>query len=202
MIDGTEADRHAHSCITTNIANLDRFRDALESSCKLFKFLDGGQEWKAEPTGGMSIEYRTIAARDGALNVYHFSCSLAAIERAIALNQNASKRVDIEKIKQARQSFDRSFPQIGVVGDLIASAGCIFDSPDKIREHISKSYNRSLVTLGTNNLFTGFIYGSMFSVGDSTRSFSITMNRDSVGRLKHITELVKVACSFRVVAPQ
>ncbi len=66
-------EKDAYECIVLNRMNLFRFAQEFATSVALFEFLErGGQSPSAGVLGGEFIKWRIIAARDGALNVYHF----------------------------------------------------------------------------------------------------------------------------------
>jgi hypothetical protein len=57
--------------------NLRHFSENFQISVALFEFLErGGGAPSVGVLGGIFTNYRIIAARDGALNIYHFKCSL------------------------------------------------------------------------------------------------------------------------------
>jgi hypothetical protein len=77
-------EKDAYGCIVANRANLFRFEHDLARSTALFEFLErGGGPPSAGVLGGEFTIWRMIAARDGALNIYHFGCSLDAIKKQL-----------------------------------------------------------------------------------------------------------------------
>jgi hypothetical protein len=65
-------------CIATNRTNLYRFYDNFRRAVELFRFLKPGGA--ASQLGSFYIPFRIIAARDSALNIFHFGCTLDAKE--------------------------------------------------------------------------------------------------------------------------
>ena len=65
----------AHECIMANFAGLYRFLSEFQNSVALFEYLErGGGPPSDGVLGGQFTIWRMLAARDGALNIYHFKC--------------------------------------------------------------------------------------------------------------------------------
>src|SRR5215212_7552350 len=78
------AEIDAYQCVSINRFNLRHFASEFQNSVALFELLErGGGPPSTGVFGGVFILYRIIAARDGALNVYHFKCCLEAIKKQL-----------------------------------------------------------------------------------------------------------------------
>jgi hypothetical protein len=89
----------AEDCVSRNVVNLYRFFAEFQLSVERFELLERGRDHRAS-VGGQFIKYRIIAARAGALNLYHFGCSLEAMEEQIPLSRTLQGRVTAQRIKQ------------------------------------------------------------------------------------------------------
>lgn len=73
-------------CLAANRLNLSRFYDGFVLAEQLFELLErGGGPPTLGVLGGTFIQFRTIAAKEGAMNIFHFGNTLLAIKRQIPL---------------------------------------------------------------------------------------------------------------------
>ncbi len=78
-----------------NRANLSRFLEEFEISVALFELLErGGGPPSRGVLGGLFINYRIIAARDGAMNIFHFGCSLETIKKQLPACPRLAQKTD------------------------------------------------------------------------------------------------------------
>ena len=167
MTDIPEAEREAHECVSSNRLNLGRFLDEFQRSVRLFELLErGGGPPSVGVFGGEFVQFRMIAAKDGALNVYHFGCSLRALRAQLPTCPTLARQTDAKKLREATKSFQRDFPHIASVRHAIAHAGELYETPRSMRENEQK--NDEVFDAGTSSsggLLLGALYERTYSVG-------------------------------------
>src|SRR4051812_12686370 len=106
MNDIPEAEQEAHACIAVNRLNLSRFFEEFQRSVRLFELLErGGGPPSAGVLGGEFIHYRIIAARDGALNIFHFGCALEAVRKQLYRPRFVRHRIACYAARAADESW-------------------------------------------------------------------------------------------------
>lgn len=123
---------HAHQLVGHALDIMNHYVDCFESALELH---DYGQEKYLTTKGRKSQIFRHwqfIAARDGALSVYHFYWALSGL--VTALNQCAylSDRLDLKQIREVRKQFDAWFPNAKEVRDAVGHAA---DKTKDSQEH-------------------------------------------------------------------
>jgi hypothetical protein len=114
-----------------NKANLTRFLDEFRMSVALFELLErGGGPPSVGVFGGEFMNYRMIAARDGALNIFHFGCSLEALKKQLARCPSLASRTNAVKLRNAIKQFGSYFPHADNVRNAVAHAGSFFLLPN------------------------------------------------------------------------
>jgi hypothetical protein len=175
-----------------NRLNLVRFLDEFQKSVALFELLErGGGPPSVGVFGGPFIHYRMIAARDGALNIFHFGCSLEAIKKQLPKCASMAQRSDAVKLRNAVKQFKNYFPHADNVRHAIAHAGELFSSPEKIKANEQKSDHQGIgfSSLAGGHLI-GAIYERTYSVSNHGLVFSVTLDNESIAKLVHIVSLV------------
>ena len=192
----TQADDNAiHICITVNRFYLTRFLEEFQNSVLLFEFLErGGGPPSVGVFGGIFIHYRIIAARDGAMNIFHFGCSLEAIKRQLPKCASLASSTDAIKLRNAVKQFKLSFPHADNVRHAVAHAGEICSTPLKIKSSEQKSDHEGVGFRSTaGGHFLGALYERTYSVSNLGEVFSVTLDNESIRKLAHVISLVDQA---------
>src|SRR4051794_27545198 len=160
MTEPTDLPDDASQCIAMNRYNLRRFFGDFQVSVALFELLErGGGPPSVGVFGGIFIQYRIVAARDGGLNVYHFRCSLEAIKKQMPLAATLAKKVDPIAIRKAVTEFDRLFPNTDHVRHGIAHAGEVFKNPAAMKVHQQKQPHEGAgFAIGSGGWFQEALY--------------------------------------------
>jgi len=181
-------------CISINRANLGNFMRAFQTSAALFELLRrGGGPPTVGEFGGVFSLYRIIAARDAALNLYHFKCCLVAIKNQLPRSPVLSATVDARALRNALRQFNKYFKNCDNVRNAIAHAAEIFSSPEIMRRNEQKMPRSGHgFSIGAGWL-TNAIYETTYSVGIEGDVFSVQVDNTSVGKLAHVIALVDLA---------
>lgn len=183
------AEQEAAQIMRINRLNLRRFAEEFSRSVALFQLLErAGGPPSVGVLGGVFVLWRIIAARDGALNIYHFSCSLDAVR------QQVPKSTDISKLRTAVKLFNSYFPHACNIRHAIAHAGELVKNPGKIKENIQKADYQSIDFISAaGNLITNALYERTYSVGHEGAGFFLQMDATSIDKPSRVISLVEEA---------
>ena len=143
---------------------------------------------------GESFAYRMIAARDGALSVYHFKRCLDAIKKQLPRSRSLSAAVDSSKISAIVKRFAVPFPHADNVRHGIAHAGETFSSPEKM-EFSSMKVPRCGpgFAVDEGGYLLAALHGRTYSVGNKGDVFSVTPNDVATSNLSTVRTSVTEA---------
>jgi hypothetical protein len=194
----------AYACISLNRYNLSRFLEEFHSAVRLFEFLErGGGPPSVGVFGGQFIKFRMIAARDGALNIYHFRCSLDAVRKQLPTCPTLAKTTDCFKLRSALRKFDEYFPHAESVRHAVAHTGELNRSPARMRQQKQRIGHVGVgFASGAGSLLLDALYERTFSVGIKGGVFSVTLDATSIEKLGEIIRLVDDAFAAPSAAPQ
>jgi hypothetical protein len=195
---GKETMNDAEMCVYINYSNLHQFIQAFQTSVALFELLErGGGPPSTGVFGGVFIQYRIVAARDGALNIYHFGSSLAAIRTLIATHRRElADKFDPIKIRKASTQFRADFPHIDSVRHAIAHAGELNDTPSKLKTSEQKTdHTGHGFSSGAGGILVNALYERTYSIGFEGSVFTLQLDAASISKLEHIFGLVGEAFS-------
>jgi len=192
------ADDDARNCVLINRANLTHFLNEFQISVALFELLERGGNPSAGVFGGVFIQYRIIAARDGALNIFHFGCSLDAIKKQLPRSPSLVRQTDAIKLRNAVKQFNSFFPHADNVRHAVAHAGEMFRSPQRMKENEQKTDHKGV---GFSSVAGGFLIGALYertySVSNLGQIFSVTLDSGAVQKLAKVILLVDEAFQAR-----
>lgn len=182
------------ACVSINRLNLQRFVGDLAVAVQLFELLErGGGPPSVGVFGGVFIQYRIIAAKEAALNIYHFGNSLDALRRQVYICPTTHSVVDAGKLKQAFSLFNRYFPHANNTRHAVAHAGEIWGSPAKAREHRQRE---TYVTAGgftSGGFLTAMLFEKTYSVGWEGKVFEVHMDTPTIQKLIEVMSLAHSA---------
>jgi hypothetical protein len=178
-------ERDAYLCVSINGAALHRFISDFQLSVTLFEMLSQAQA--AQPEGLSAFTFsrlRTIPAKDGALNVYHFGMSLSGTRNNIGRCRSILKHIDVQLLRVAARLFDSYFPNYELIRHAIAHTGELFDTPEKLRASMLKERTTAHgVTFGPGAIPSQAVSGSVYSIGIDGEMFSISIDSTSTEKL-------------------
>jgi hypothetical protein len=191
---GEDTMADAEDCVILNRMNLFRFIEDFKTSVELFELLEpgGGPPSDGVPggrvPGGEFHNYQIIAARDGALNIYHFGCCLNAIKKQVPASPVHAGKVDAIKLRAARQKFRAYFPNIDSVRHGIAHAAEHYKSPADMKKNRLRM-SGFLLSPTESVFFPSRLVERTYSVGIEGTMFSVQLDQSSVAKLQHIKDL-------------
>jgi hypothetical protein len=190
----TDWDDDVRTCIGLNRHNLVVFYEAFQASIALFDLL----EWAGQAPGATAlpldfIRYRRIAARDAALNLYHFKYSLRAIKKNLPKSVALSARIDAVAIRNALKYFNSNFPNIDQVRHAVAHAGELFSNVAKMRQNESNSTITGHGFTHQGRWFSEAMSGRIYTVGIEGKAFFVVADQSTLLKLGSIISMVDLA---------
>jgi hypothetical protein len=190
-----ENERDIYDCIVANWAQVAVFLRDFQTACALFELLERGGNPQNGVLGGVFVKYRIIAAREAALNVYHFGCTIDSIRDLLAKTTVLKARfIDPKLVRIAHKAFRAQFPNVTNIRHAIAHAGEFFDSVDRMKSHERKSnieFHGS--GAGGGGFFKEALFERTYSIGFEGAILSISIDDDSVASLTTIRSTIDSA---------
>jgi hypothetical protein len=191
-------------CVADNRLMLSNFFDKFVLAVQLFELLErGGGPPTVGVFGGIFSQFRVIAAKEGAMNIYHFRCTLDAIRKQIGRCPTTRDTVDALLVKKAVGLFTRHFPNTNNIRHAIAHAGEKFVSPGKAKQHRQKEAHvrASGGMSGAGGVLDAALFNRTYSVGWEGAVFELQIDESSIAKLAEIMNLALSAFPQSPAAP-
>ncbi len=194
-------DQSVKVCILKNVLSLTIFLEQFRTAVALFDLLERTDPPLDALKKTEYFAYRMIAARDGALSVFHFKCCLEAIKKQLPRSKSLSALVDSVKIREILKRFSVLFPHTDNVRHAIAHAGEIFTSPERMKQHGMKvsRYGPGFAVHEGGYLLSA-LHDRTYSVGNHGEIFSVTLDRASISNLRTVLSSVQEAFQVAIEA--
>ena len=185
----------ALQCLSQNRSNLHHFAEAFVRSVELFELMErGGGPPSQGVLGGAYIQYRIIAAKDGALNIFHFSCSLAAVRHQLPSCRDLLPQSRPDLLREASKQFNAYFPNCDAVRHAVAHEGELAKNPAQMAQNTVKEYTEFTGgAVGPGALMMKAIYNRTYTVGINGSVFSVSLHTDSIQKLIRVLSMVDAA---------
>jgi hypothetical protein len=186
-------DQSIKVCVLKNLGSLLVFETQFNRAVTLFDWL----KHTDFPLDGLESEnfaYRMIAARDGALSVFHFKCCLEAIKKQLPRSKSLSVLVDTVKIRETLKRFSVLFPHSDNVRHGIAHAGELLSSPERMKQNGMKvsRYGPGFAVHEGGYLLAA-LHDRTYSVGNLGEVFSLTLDHVAISNLRTVRSSVEEA---------
>ena len=117
-----EAEREHAAVIGSSLDDLDGYLNNFAAALSLFDSCDNASG-EAGPHRGTYISWMMIAARDGAMTIYHFGKTIDGIRQSLGLCPTLRGLVSRPSLKTAGKLFARHFPSFEKLRHGVAHAG-------------------------------------------------------------------------------
>lgn len=182
------------ACVRMNRVNLQTFLGNFAYAAQLFQLLErGGGPPQVGVFGGVFIQFRIIAAKEGALNIYHLGCSLDALRGQVGRCPE-TRGLDAIKLREADKLFKRHFPNADTIRHAIAHAGEVWTSPARAKQHQlheDHSWVGGFVSAGDYQV--SGLFERTYSLQWGGRMFEVQMDASTVQKLSDVLALVHSA---------
>ena len=197
-IDNTPEERDAvHHCMTCFVS-IDSYCTALCRAVELFNFADThANMWSKSPYNGdgqlrMFLSWKLIAARDGAMSIYHFTKAMEGANYWANKSKSIGPFVQREVTKAAGKNLREAFPRIEAIRHAVAHAGEINKSRDHVKEHsIQRGLDNSFVKSDntSNVIINNCLSGATFTMTWQGELLEYDINSVSAQALQAVRNL-------------
>ncbi len=143
-------------------------------------------EWALWTTGG----WQSIAARDGAMTIYHFGCAIEGIKNGLPTSPTLNGRVDRRKLKDGSNIYRTSFPGYLALRHVVAHVADFAQTLEKKTSHSVKGpFGKGLFRSDDPNGVTwlgGNMNGCTYAVTYEGEAFTYDLSRETVAKLRSI----------------
>lgn len=150
-----DSEKNGAYLVEANLSNLDSHVRDMQTALRLFDFTSANQAGarqqpyenkQAQAFLEISSGWQMVAARDGAMTIYHFATALAGIRETVSASPTLYGLVDMLKLKAANQLLHKRFPNFGDVRNAVAHVADKMKTPSKYDEHsFSGSMNNAAI---------------------------------------------------------
>lgn len=187
-------------CVGSNRANLGRFIDefslaVLLFEVLLFEFLErGGGPPSVGVFGGVFVQFRIVAAKEGALAIFHFAETLRALRKMLPMCPTAKGSVDLAKVRSALGVFEKRFPHVDNTRHGVAHAGEVWKNPKAMRLYQQrKDYCSDGGFVAAGGWLTSGLHDRTFSVSWGGDVFVVQMDHSTTNTLLQVRSMVEAA---------
>jgi len=168
--DASEKDKNDTWQCSSCLSNLRSYCEDFESAVALFNFSGVHKRmWMNSPHKGMARQFgswRLLAARDGAMSIYHFAKTLGGVDNWSRQSDVIQSHINKEKIREARRLLREKFPRLEAIRHSVAHRAEITSSQRWVDTHafsgsfkndalsIENSKNVIILNPLSNNVFT------------------------------------------------
>lgn len=203
-----EEERALARSIWQGLCSLGTYVDSFGEALSLFQFTQ--QQMAARHSmQPMSPEAATqlrllagwsfVAARDGAMSIYHFLCAMEGIKACVHRGPTIKPYFNGKTSREATKLFSARFPRCEEMRHAIAHAAELVESPEKFEENsFSGSYDDGAVriTNSKNIMISNHLNGDVYSTTINGQIISYAIN--DVTRTSLIEVRSKLYSAFEV----
>lgn len=151
--------------------------------------------------------WQKIAARDGAISIYHFGCVLDGIKASLPTCPTVNAHVDHGIIRLARKDYRRAFPHYERIRHVVAHSAD-FISTTKNRERHSRrgAFKAKAGTVGVEinddqrvTQFSGNLYGNSYFITYDGEAYGYALSQDSADTMQIAKDRVYSAFGDAVI---
>ena len=143
-------------------------------------------EWALWTTGG----WQSMAARDGAMTIYHFGCAIDGIKNSLPTSPALNGKVDRRKLKDGSNIYRTSFPGYLALRHVVAHVADFSQTLEKKTSHSVKGpFRKGLFRSDDPNGVTwlgGNMNGCTYAVTYEGEAFTYDLSRETVAKLRSI----------------
>lgn len=180
------------------LSSLDRHRRSFVADFMLFHFArsNDSAEFSIESIGiTRGGDWLRVAARDGALNIYHFVKTIEGIERTLAKLPAMRERIEMKNFREARRVLRAAFPDLDLLRHAIAHAGEKSSDSHSFKRHsTSEERQDEFFQIGEkarNIMIEGAIMGDRVTETYEGKVVSYRMSPESLSALADANKIIE-----------
>jgi hypothetical protein len=160
-----ESQDHAHQLVGHALDNLNHYLQDFASALELFDHAYELMKTAEQEDWDVFRHWQFVAARDGALSIYHFQWSLQGMFNSLAQCPYLASRLDEVALRQAKKQFDKWFANAVAMRNSVGHAG---DKTKHAQEHLQHAFTGICdipglrLGLVTNYTITDHLCGRMY----------------------------------------
>lgn len=204
--------QRAAKTIQFAIYDLESYLENLLSAVTLFEFcharrrrIEAGEQLGLDYFLEQLSQWRFIAARDGAMSIWHSWHSIEGVRRALPTCPALLAAVDTEKVRNACKLFRTSFPHFEAVRHAVAhTAELIKNEKSFALNSFSGSYLGAGITIedgAKNVMLQNSLQGDEYTATFEGKIVTYRLNQDSVLKLAAVRNLFYEAFPFSALDP-
>jgi hypothetical protein len=186
-----EEEKHGVWLVQSGLDALNAYVQDFAAALALFDF--------ATATPNVPQQWALIAARDGALTVYHFYDAFDGIRKTARAGSTLERLVDWSQFKAVERLYRACFPEYVNLRDSIGHAGDKMATPELFSEHsYTGGADSSMIKAGhiANLTMTNCLSGRTFTNTWESKILSYEVSEKTLGKLTEARDLAWSA--FRV----
>lgn len=187
----------------SNLGSLVTYVNEIEAALALFDHAGKLMTANVDARRPDISRWQFIAARDGALQLYHFGQTLTSIDGLLSRGLSIAKHAKTDKLRDARAEFDQHFPHWWEIRQGAAHLADFSKTPDRLDQNAAPVSQIPFITIpgadpslpiyAANNL-----HGRVYSCTVGKRFVSYSLSKETVSKLMEVTEITFAA--FRPVS--
>jgi len=206
----TDEERDNFSALSGALRDLETYADSFSHAVDLFESVSATiQELPANgpPTADHIREHvmrisnwKFIAARDGAMMLYHFGKVRKEVPSLIRRSKPLTARIDLERLGRAGRMFEEGFKDWALVRKQVAHLGDFGKTAERRAEHyVTGEVNTGTIHSAEGNsvYIAGSLHGCTYSATVEGRVVQYNCSRATVAKLAAVLEehfeLIKIA---------
>jgi hypothetical protein len=143
-------------------------------------------EWALWTTGGWQL----MAARDGALTIYHFGRAIEGLRNSLGFCPALSSQVDSRKIKNAQKIFESRFPDNIEIRNAVAHVADFSQTTEKKTSHAVKGPFKTKWFSSEDPLGVTWLPGNMnghtYAVTFMGKPYTYDLSFESASKLRDV----------------
>jgi hypothetical protein len=146
-----KSERELGASISGNLKRIQKYRREFASDLALFDF---SYENKRDSNGEISdnhISWMSVAARDGAMMLYHFGKTILAFDGLLQKIPNLAKFVDKKTLRTAKEEFENYFSDFNAVRQGVAHLADHSITPERLKKHGTIESSKFITFIAAGN---------------------------------------------------
>ena len=143
-------------------------------------------EWALWTTGG----WQSMAARDGALTIYHFGKATEGLQNSFRFCPTLDNQIEHKTIRQARKTFDAAFPDNIAIRNAVAHVADLSQTAEKKKSHSVKGPYKKKWFSSDDPEGVTWLPGNMndhtYAVTFMGKPYTYDLNLESVAKLREV----------------
>lgn len=182
--------------LRNNLRMLSRYVNNFTSALSLFRFCETKLFDKLQSLDHsdqqMLVNWQRIAARDGAMSIYHFFETMGAAKTCLNKCKIAAVKTNKERFKEARMIFKKAFPISQYLRNSVAHPHEFSFSQDNLRKHGFTGTQKKgsfAIEESTNCVIGDALDGCRYVTTHNNKIIDYNLDVNSYNALRH-TEIV------------